>query len=232
MELNKLIKKLAIVTVCGVGLTAFSPGLARAESTTVDPNAQKLVDALKVLEVDHVDYLYAYMQTVKLTDSEYNSIVANAEKVAAILKGVSNPTQLEAAKKTEIVNLFLDSAAKAHIKIAFVDKDGKAISLMEYSFDKGLKLQIMDLNGKLLATIDPDKSDLNADILASKVSAIKTAVDAKVELDKTGKFTPMPEGELPNTASDLPLNIALGGLLVAMGIVSLKPALKIARKAN
>ncbi|WP_147535797.1 cell wall anchor protein [Bacillus marasmi] len=231
MELNKLIKKMAIITVCGVGITAFSPTFADA-ATPADENAKKLVEALKVLEVDQVDYLYAYMQSVKLTDGEYNSIVANAEKVAAILKSVSSPTALTDANRAEIGRLFLDSAQKAHIKIAFVDKTGKTIDLTSYSFDKGLKLQIMDLNGKILATIDPDKSDLNADILASKVAALKTAVTAKVELDKTGKFTPIPEGELPNTASDLPLNIALGGLLIAMGVVTLKPALKIARKAN
>lgn len=231
MELNKLIKKMAIVTVCGVGITAFSPTFAGAESTA-DQNAKKLVEALKVLDVDQVDYLYTYMQSVKLTDGEYNSIVANAEQVAAILRSVSNPSALTQANRAEIGRLFLDSAQKAHIKIAFVDKNNKTIELTNYSFGEGLKLQIMDLNGKVLATIDPDKSDLNADVLATKVAALKTAVTAKVELDKTGKFTPIPEGELPNTASNLPLNIALGGLLVAMGVVTLKPAVKFARKTN
>lgn len=232
MELKKLIKKMAIVTVCGVGITAFSPVFVGAEATPVDPNAQKLVDALKVLEVSQVDYLYTYMQSVKLTDAEYDKIVANAEKVSELLEGVSNPKDLSTADKTAALNLFLESAQLAHLKIAFVDNSGKEISLTDYNFNNGLLLNLMDLNGKLLATVNPDKSDLNADVLASKIAAIKTAVDAKIELDKTGKFTPIPEGELPNTASDLPLNIALGGLLVAMGVLSLKPALKIARKAN
>ena len=40
----------------------------------------------------------------------------------------------------------------------------------------------------------------------------------------------MPGSKLPETSSDLPLNIALGGLLVVLGALAIKPAINMARK--
>jgi hypothetical protein len=228
MNLNKLFKRITIVAVSVLGLSVFSPIFAQAETT--NETAQKLVNSLKALEVDQVEYLYTYMQSVKLTDTEYNKIVANADKVASLLQGVNDPTKLTDGNKAEILNIFLESSQLAHVKINFVDKTGKSIDLTKYNFSDGLKLQINDLNGKLLATIDPSKDDLSATVLASKVEALKTAVDAKVILEKTGKFVPMPGAKLPETSSDLPLNIAIGGILVVLGALAIKPAINMARK--
>ena len=228
MNLNKLFKRITITAVTVLGLSVFSPVFAQAETT--NQTALKLVESLKALGVDPVPDLYAYMQSVKLTDTEYNKIVANAEQVATLLKGVNDPTKLDNANKVEILRLFTESAQNAHVSFNFIDKSGKTIELTNYNFSDGLKLQINDLAGKLLATIDPSKDDLSATVLASKVEALKTAVDAKVVLEKTGKFVPMPGATLPDTSSDLPLNIALGGLLVVLGALAIKPAINIARK--
>ena len=105
MNLNKLIKRITIVAVSVLGLSVFSPVFAQAETT--NETAQRLVDSLKALEVDQVEYLYTYMQSVKLTDTEYNKIVANADKVATLLQGVNDPTKLNKGNKTEILNIFL-----------------------------------------------------------------------------------------------------------------------------
>ncbi len=231
MKSKKLFKRIAIVAAFGIGLSAFSPVLAQAETSTT-ATSQKLVDSLKALNIDQVDYLYAYLQSVDLTDSEYNKIVANADQVASLINGVSDPTKLDSAKKAEVTRLFLESAQLAHLQVAFVDDKGKEISLTDYNFSNGLLLQVKDLNGKLLGTINPTKADLNPQVLSQKIEALKTAVSAKVELDKSGKFVPMPSAALPNTATNLPLNIALGGLLVLLGALTVKPALTIAKKLD
>ena len=65
-------------------------------------NAQKLVDALESLNVGQVDYLNTYLQSIELTDSEYESIMTNANRVVEIVKGLEHPDDLTNAHKTEV----------------------------------------------------------------------------------------------------------------------------------
>ncbi|WP_099354840.1 cell wall anchor protein [Fredinandcohnia onubensis] len=228
MNFKKVMKTSALVAALGLSLTAFNP--AAASAATPNESAQKLVDSLKALNLNQVDYLYTYLQSVNLTDAEYNKIVANAEKVTGLLEGVSNPSDLTNAQKAEAVRLFVESSQLAHLQVAFVDNNGKAVDLTHFDFSTGLLVQVKDNKGKVLGTINPTKADLEPANLTAKLTALKTAVDAKVELDKTGKFVPMPGSKLPNTATNSDEFMLLGALIVAMGGISLIPAVRKVRK--
>ena len=76
-----------------------------------------------------MDYLYAYLQSVNLSDAEVNSIVANAKEVSTMLNQAFlhlRNCQMQTVQR--VGRLFLDSAQKAHLNVAFVDKNGNALS--------------------------------------------------------------------------------------------------------
>jgi hypothetical protein len=231
MGFNAL-KKGTIIAALGLSVSLFAP-IASNEVAAAKPTAaQDLVDSLKALNLDHVDYLYAYLQSVDLTNQEYNSIVANAKEVSKMLSSVSSPEQLSNADRAKVGRLFLDSAQKAHLQVAFVDKDGKALDLSSLTLKnaKSFFIQIKDLKGNVLASINPTLADFAPAALNTKLKALDNAVKAKKQLEKSGEFVPMPSSELPNTASDLPLGIALGGLLVILGGVAFVPAMRTVRR--
>ncbi|WP_051317169.1 hypothetical protein [Ectobacillus panaciterrae] len=218
MKLKNMAQACALATAVSVGVTAFVPSFAQAKSETEkvkekekennkennkekDKAAQKLVQALEALHVDQVDYLYAYVQSVNLTDREFKEILANAERVQKILGSAKDVKQLTNAQKAEAVRLFLESAQLAHLKITFVDDKGNLSDVVNYKFNSNLKIQLKDLNGKLLATIDPKIDYFTRDGLRDMTKALKTAVQAKKELDKSGKFVPMPNGQSSDNES-------------------------------
>lgn len=226
------VKKGTIIAALGLSVSLFNP-IASNEAAAAKPTAaQDLVDALNALGLDHVDYLYAYLQSVDLTNEEYNSIVANAKEVSKMLSSVSSPEMLSNADRAKVGRLFLDSAQKAHLQVAFVDKDGNALDLSNLTLKnaKSFFIQVKDLKGNLLATINPTLADFAPAALNTKLKALDNAVKAKKQLEKTGEFVPMPTSQLPNTASDLPLGIALGGLLVVLGGVAFVPAMRTVRR--
>ncbi|MCM3763915.1 cell wall anchor protein [Neobacillus niacini] len=231
--MNNFLKKSAAVAALGISLSVFSPvAVNEAKAASSSEYAQNLVNSLKALGVNEVDYLYAYLQSIKLSQKEYNDIVKNAEEAAALLKTVSKPEQLSDANRATLGRLFLDSAQKAHLQVAFVDKNGNAFDLKNLTLEnaKNLKIQLLDLKGNVLATIDPKKDDLDPAVLNSKLAALKAAIEAKKGLEKAKGFVPMPNSTLPNTASDLPEGIALGGLLIALGGLAFIPAMRTIRK--
>ncbi|MFD0769354.1 cell wall anchor protein [Bacillus sp. CGMCC 1.60114] len=233
MKLKNVVQTCALAAAVSVGVTAFAPSFAQAEAESeTEKGSQKLVQALKALHVDRVDYLYAYIQSVNLTDQEFNKILANSERVLEILGSTEDVTQLTNAQKAEAVRLFLESAQLAHLQVTFVDAKGNPIDAANYKFNSNLKIQLKDLNGKLLATIDPKIDYLTPKGLKDMMKALKTAVQAKKDLNKSGKFVPMPNGTLPNTASQDPTYIALGTLLFALGGLALVPAVRMTRKAE
>ncbi len=230
---HNVIKKGTAIAALGLSLAILNPVAGtEVKAASTNDTAQKLVDSLKSLGLNQVDYLYTYLQSIDLTQSEYNNIVSNAEQAATILKSVSSPDQLSNADRTKVGRLFLDSAQNAHLQVAFVDKQGKPLDLANLSLEnaKNLIIQLKDLKGNVLATIDPKKSDLDPAVLSSKLAALKTAVEAKKELEATKSFVPMPSSELPNTATELPLGIALGGVLILLGGIAFVPALRTVRR--
>ncbi len=229
-----MFKKAIVVAVLSLGLTALNPFASNEAEAATNESAQKLVDALKGLGLDNVDYLYTYLQSVEITDKEYKSIIKNAEEASKILQTVSSPEELSDANRAKIGRLFLDSAQKAHLQVAFVDKNGNAIDLKDINLEnaKQLMIQIKDTKGNVLASIDPKLDDLKPAALNSKLAALKTAVEAKVELDEAEAFVPMPASKLPDTASELPKGIALGGLLVILGGLALVPSIRAARRMD
>ena len=197
--------------------------------------SQKLVSALKTLNLDHVDYLYAYLQKTGLTDQEQAQINANAARVSEILSGAKDVMSLENEQKVEMLRLFLDSAKLAHLQVSLVDESGKrkSLDLLNYTIskDNNLLIQLKDLDGKLLATINPTREMVQAANFKSMVNALKVAMEAKRELNATGHFVPL-NAELPNTASNEQTYMLIGGLIVLLGAAALVPAMRLARKTE
>jgi processed acidic surface protein len=230
---HHVLKKGAIIASLGLALSVFSPVASTGvEAATSSESAQKLVDSLQALNLDQVDYLYTYLQSVDLSDKEYKSIIKNAEEAAKTLQKVSSPEELSDGQRAKIARLFLDSAQKAHLQVAFVDGSGNTIDLKNLTLEnaKTLNIQIKDLKGNVLATIDPTIKDFEASALNAKLAALKTAVEAKKELEAAEAFVPMPSAKLPNTASNLPTGIAVGSLLVLLGGLTLVPSIRAVRR--
>jgi processed acidic surface protein len=237
MEIKNVLKKGSLVAALGLGLSfaAVAPGNSALAASNTDPQAQKLVDSLKALNLDNVDYLYTYLQSVNLSTAEFNGITANVNEVNKILTGKS-ASDLSGADRTSVANLFLDSVKLAHLQASIVDDKGNAISLETLASYKagttGIKIELKDLNGNVLATVDPTGADLQASVLQTKIEALKSAVQAKRSLEASGKFVPMPAGTLPNTAGNNVDYMMLGGLLILIGGIAIVPAARLVRKSD
>ncbi|MGQ7115472.1 hypothetical protein ACUOFC_61100, partial [Escherichia sp. TWPC-MK] len=70
--------------------------LAHADTST--DASKKMVSALNTLHLDQVDYLYAYLQSINLTEQEQNQINANVMKVNEILQEAKKLTSLTSAQ--------------------------------------------------------------------------------------------------------------------------------------
>lgn len=231
MEFKSTMKKGAIVAALGLSLSTFAAIPANAAGNT-NPHAQKLVEALQALNINQVDYLYAYLQSITLSDAEYNGILDNAKRASQILKG-QNLETLANAQKVEVVRLFLESVKLAHLQASVVDEKGNSIDLLNYKAGSAkLVIQLKDLKGNVLATLDPKKSDLDPKVFQAKINALETAVKEKKQLDKSGTFVPMPAGSLPKTATSNPDYILLGVLLMLMSGAAAVPAVRLVRKSK
>ncbi|MFC4403010.1 hypothetical protein [Gracilibacillus xinjiangensis] len=227
-------KKGLMVALAALVISLFSPlASVSAEEQEV---AQELVDAVASMNIaddQEISYLYTHFQTAGITDSELESIVTNAEEAQNILAGVNSPEELSDADRNTVAALLNDSAQKAHLVINLVDGNENEI---DFTADlanidtSSLRLSVTDLNGNELVSYDPSIEDISADSLAAKISALKEAVEAAKELQESESFVPMPESQLPNTATDMPLAIAIGGGLLAFGLIALFPAVRLARK--
>ncbi|PFZ34341.1 cell wall anchor protein [Bacillus wiedmannii] len=231
MNFKDIMKKGSLVATLGLGLTAFAAPATHAETNGKEAS-QKLVNALKTLNPDHLDYLYAYLQKTSLTDQELAQINANAAKVSQILAGVNNVMDLTHAQKVEALRLFLESATLAHLQVAIVDDKGNALDLLTYKFKGNVLIQLNGLDGKLLATINPTRDMVKVENFQKIVNSLKVAMEAKRELNATGKFVPMPNAEMPNTASHEQTYILIGGLIVLLGAAAVVPAVRLSRKVE
>ncbi|MDQ0974652.1 hypothetical protein QFZ31_004530 [Neobacillus niacini] len=235
MDFKSTLKKGSVIAALSLSLTAFAavPGNEVLAAGNTNPHAQKLVDSLKALNIAEVDYLYAYLQSITLSDAEYKGILDNTQRVSQLLKGAANPQDLPNASKVEIGRLFLESVKLAHLQASIVDENGNPLDIATYKVDgTNLLIQLKDLKGNLLATINPKREDLNIAALQAKMNALKSAVQAKKQLDKAGTFVPMPNAPLPNTDSNTVDYMALGGLLILLGGIAAVPALRLVRKSE
>ncbi|GAB6537265.1 hypothetical protein bcgnr5378_32660 [Bacillus cereus] len=231
MNFTDIIKKGSLVAVLSLGLTAFATSAAHADTNGKEAS-QKLVNSLKTLNLDHVDYLYSYLQKTSLTDQEQAQINANAARVSEILSGAKDIMSLKNEQKVEVLRLFLGSAKLAHLQVAIVDGNGKELDLLNYKLNSNVLVQLKDLDGKLLATINPTQEMVQAANFKNMVNALKVAMEAKRELNVTGKFVPMTNAELPNTASNEQTYMLIGGLIVLLGATALVSAVRLARKTE
>ncbi|WP_459501256.1 cell wall anchor protein [Bacillus sp. C1] len=230
MNFKKIMKKSSLVATMGIGLTMFSLPLAHAD--TSKDASQQMVSALNNLHVDQVDYLYAYLQSINLTEQEQNQINANAEKVSSILREAKEVTSLTSAQKVEVMRLFLESAKLAHLQVDILDEKGRSLNLVDYNLNGDVVIQLKDLNGKLLAKINPTREMLAPGNFKNMVNALKIAMDAKRELNKTGKFVPMANAQMPNTASNEQAYMLVGGLIALIGTIALIPAVHVVRRSE
>lgn len=231
MNFKNVMKKGSLVAALSLSLTAFAVPAAHADTNGKEAS-QKLVNALKTLNLDHVDYLYSYLQKTSLTDQEQAQINANAARVSEILSGTKDVMSLKNEQKVEVLRLFLESAKLAHLQVAIVDGKGKELDLLNYKLNSNVLVQLKDLDGKLLATINPTQKMVQAANFKSMVNTLKVAMEAKRELNATGKFVPMTNAELPNTASNEQTYMLIGGLIVLLGAAALVPAVRLARKTE
>ncbi|EJR48914.1 hypothetical protein IIM_04091 [Bacillus cereus VD107] len=233
MNFKSVIKKGSLVAALSLSLTVFAAPAAHADTNGKEAS-QKLVNALKTLNLDHVDYLYSYLQKTSLTDQEQAQININAARVSEILSGAKDVMSLKNEQKVEMLRLFLDCAKLAHLKVELVDENGKSLDLLNYTIskDSNLLIQLKDLDGKLLATINPTREMVQPANFKSMVNALKVAMEAKRELNATGHFVPMTNAEMPNTASNEQTYMLIGGLIVLLGAVALVPAMRLARKVE
>ncbi|HFK1497439.1 TPA: cell wall anchor protein [Bacillus paranthracis] len=233
MNFKNVMKKGSLVAALSLSLTAFAAPAAHADMNGKEAS-QKLVNALQNLNLDHVDYLYSYLQKTSLTDQEQAQINANAARVSEILSGEKDVMSLKNEQKVEMLRLFLDSAKLAHLQVSLVDEGGKSLDLLNYTIskDNNLLIQLKDLDGKLLATINPTREMVQAANFKNLVNSLKVAMEAKRELNATGHFVPMTNAELPNTASNEQTYMLIGALIVFLGATALVPAVRLARKTE
>ncbi|PEW86994.1 cell wall anchor protein [Bacillus cereus] len=231
MNFKNVMKKGSLVAALSLSLTAFAAPAVHADTNGKEAS-QKLVNSLKTLNLDHVDYLYSYLQKTSLTDQEQAQINANAARVSEILSGTKDVMSLKNEQKVEVLRLFLESAKLAHLQVEIVDGNGKELDLLNYKLNSNVLVQLKDLDGKLLATINPTQEMVQAANFKSMVNALKVAMEAKRELNATGKFVPMTNAELPNTASNEQTYMLIGGLIVLLGAAALVPAVRLARKTE
>ena len=81
MDFKTTLKKGSVIAALSLSLSAFAavPGNDVLAAGNNNPHAQKLVDSLKALNIAEVDYLYAYLQSVTLSDAEYKGILDNTQ---------------------------------------------------------------------------------------------------------------------------------------------------------
>ncbi|PLT31107.1 cell wall anchor protein [Peribacillus deserti] len=233
MTLQSKLKKGTLIAAMSLGITFMSTAPGTTALAASDNSAQQLVDSLNVLKLDHVDYLYAYLQSVNLSGKEYSQIVKNTNRANQIIRNTNDVENLPNSAKVELLRIMMENVKLLQLKAVAIDDKGKPVDLINYRpGTTGLKIQLTDLNGKLLATFDPTLADLNAQALLAKINALQEAVKAVKKMSESGKFVAMPSASLPNTATELPTMIALGGLLVVLGGAALVPAVIYTRKTK
>lgn len=223
------------ITALSVGITVASawPMTTAMADTHADTPAQQLVDALNVMKLDHVDYLYAYLQSIELSENEYSQIKDNTGRANQIIRNTSSIDNLPNSAKLELLRIFMDNIKLLQLDARMVNDFGNEINILNYEpGTTGVKIQLLDRDGNLLAIMDPTREDLSPEVLLGKINALLEAVDALREMGETGVFVPMPAAELPNTATGLPNMIMLGGLLIAIGGTALIPAAAVSRKSK
>jgi hypothetical protein len=81
----------------------------------------------------------------------------NTQRVIQILTGATNILDIPIAQKAEVLRLFLVSVELAHLQAAIVDNNGNPIDVTIYKYAgvTSLVIQLKDLKGNVLATVDP-----------------------------------------------------------------------------
>lgn len=218
--------------VLSSSMVFLAPAVASAQTQSYTTAALQLEDALRGLQLSHVSALYAYLQSINLTQTEVNQISANAAQVKKVFGGATNPNQLTTAQKEEAVRLFINSAQLAHLQVQFVTSNDQPVNLITYSASPGQQLlvQLKSSSGQLLGTIYPKYYDIQPQYLSKFIGDVAVASKAAYRLEQSPTFIPMPSGKLPITATQDPLMIAVGLGIVALGGLLFIPARRFASR--
>ncbi|MCL5013425.1 MAG: hypothetical protein M1493_05480 [Firmicutes bacterium] len=226
--------KLVLPLVAGITLLVPSTATwaASSSSSSTQQAAIRLEDALHALQIPHVSLLFAYLESIQLSSQEVSQITQNAAQMQKIMGNINSPNQLTLAQKEEALRLFISSAALAHLQVATVLTNGQPVNLLTYVAQPGnpLLIELEDEQGKLLATIHPQYYDVQPKYLNSFIHNVAVAATSARILEQSKTFVPVPHGQLPVTASNTPLKIAIGLGLILIGAMTFRPLYRVAQK--
>jgi hypothetical protein len=216
------------------GITLFMPSAVSwaASSSSTQQAAIQLEDALHGLQIQHISLLFAYLESIQLTAQEVSQITANAAQMQKVMGNISNPNQLTLAQKEEALRLFINSAELAHLQVATVLTNGQPVNLLTYVAQPNnpLLVELEDEQGKLLATIHPQYYDVQPQYLNQFIHNVALAATSARILEQSHQFVPVPQGQLPVTATNTPLKIAIGLGLILVGGLMFRPLYHVTRK--
>ncbi len=227
--------KTVLPLIAGIALLAPSTtawAASSSGSSSAQQAAVRLETALHSLQIPHVSLLFAYLESIQLSSQEVSQITQNAAQMQKIMGNVNNPNQLTLAQKEEALRLFISSVQLAHLQVATVLTNGQPINLLTYAAQPGnpLLIELENEQGKLLATIHPQWYDVRPQYLNSFIHNVALATTSARILEQSKTFVPVPHGQLPVTATNTPLKIAVGMALILMGALMFRPMYRVAKK--
>lgn len=203
-------KNLIITFLVSVLMFAFT---ITASASVIDD----LTKALNNAGISDTGLIVEHLQKVQISAETEAKIKANIDNVQSKLNGVTDISTVSNADVTAIANAMMDSAKLLEMDLKFVDKDNTEISLTN-AITNGLKIQLTDSNGNVLAAIDPKSSDLNN--ISSVASALKVAAE-KAQVASTTNFIAESGAKLPNTSTPYGNIAVVGALFLLIGTGSL-----------
>lgn len=203
-------KNLIITFLVTVLMFAFT---ITASASVIDDLTKALNDA----GISDTGLIVEHLQKIQINSDTEAKIKANIDSVKTKLNGVTDISTVSNADVTAIANAMVDSAKLLQMDLKFVDKNNNPISLTNVIAD-GLKIQLTDSNGSLLATVDPKNGDLSN--IASVADSLKVAAE-KAQAASSENFVAESGAKLPNTSTPYGNIAVVGALFLLVGAGSL-----------
>ncbi len=203
-------KNFIITLLAAVLMFAFT---ITASASTIDD----LTKALNNAGISDTGLIVEHLQKVQINSTTEAKIKANIDMVQSKLNGVTDISTVSNADITAIANAIMDSAKLLEMDLKFVDNNNNKISLTN-AITNGLKIQLTDANGNVLAIIDPKSEDLNNISLVA--DALKAAAE-KAQMASTTGFIAESGAKLPDTSTPYGNIAVVGALFLLVGVGSL-----------
>lgn len=178
-----------------------------------------LTAALNAAGITQTGAIVDYLQKVNITQANADAVKANVTTVKNIIGSNTAASALTADQKTQIAALMTDSAKILQMKVQFVGTNGAAINLATYVSGSGIKMQILNASGTVLATATPSSTNLQS--LIPLATSLQVAADKATAYSAT--YAAQRGGLLPKTATSYGNFALLGVALILLGAFSYKP---------